>query len=266
VKHLKSSLRDLRRIFERSITVRDIAEAFASFDATQAAHEVRQFMEAREFDVVGVRREGLPAGYIRRTDLSTGTLSDHITSFDNQVLLPENASLLRAFEALRTTPRFLVTVMDQVWGIVTRGDLQKTPVRMWLFGLISLLEMQLLRLIRLYYPDDQWKSQISEGRMAQAVSILEDRRRRNEAIDLADCLQLADKRTIVAKTDSLKSLLGFPSRAKADETLGALEQLRNDLAHAQDVIAGRWPYIVDLAETAEDLLRRCEETGASNAT
>ena len=59
MKQLKSSLGDLRRLFTRTITLRDIAEPLVSFDHTQLAGEVRTFMEQREFDVVGVREHGV---------------------------------------------------------------------------------------------------------------------------------------------------------------------------------------------------------------
>ncbi|MBI2889897.1 MAG: hypothetical protein HYY13_03830 [Nitrospirae bacterium] len=38
-----------------------------------------------------------------------------------------------------------------------------------------------------------------------------------------------------------------------------LEDLRNELAHAQDIIAARWSWLVDLAEEVESLLSRAEE-------
>jgi hypothetical protein len=75
--------------------------------------------------------------------------------------------------------------MGHVSGIITKGDLQKAPLRMWLFGLLSLIEMQLLRLIRTTYPDDTWTQLLSYGRLGKAQQFLEDRQRRNEAIDLA---------------------------------------------------------------------------------
>lgn len=130
-------------------------------------------------------------------------------------------------------------ILGQVGGIVTKGDLQKIPVRMWLFGLISLIEMQLLRIIRDYYPDDSWKQKplISPDRLNKAEDQLKDRRRRNEAIDLADCLQFCDKRDIVLKSDDLCRLIGSDSTATY-ELLKSLENLRNELVHSQDIIAG----------------------------
>ena len=135
---------------------------------------------------------------------------------------------------------------------------------MWLFGLISLIEMQLLRIIRDYYPDDSWKHKISEnGRLKKAEDLFEKRRQRNEAIDLADCLQFCDKRDIVLKSDELCRLLGFDSTATCEQ-LKSLEDLRNELAHSQDIITGNRPRIVDLVGQAEDILRKCEKGNATH--
>jgi hypothetical protein len=111
---------------------------------------------------------------------------------------------------------------------------------MWLFGVLSLLEMQFLRLIRASYPQDTWERFISKNRLDKAKQMLQERKRRNEAIDLANCLQFSDKRTIVLKSDTLRHAIGFPSKDKGEELLKAFEHLRNELAHAQDIITGRW--------------------------
>ncbi len=153
---------------------------------------------------------------------------------------------------------------DQVWGIITRGDLQKAPVRMWLFGLISLLEMNFLRLIRLKFLEDSWKSLLKSTRLKHAQYILDDRRRRNEAIDLADCLEFGDKARILSKTEAIRSALGVPSEKEMSQLLQKLENLRNELAHSQDIITGKWPEVVELAEAAEELLIKCENAALTD--
>lgn len=69
MKHLKSSLRDLRQVFDRSVSVRYIAAPFVSFDAQRQVPDVWSFMEAKDFDVVGVRQNGTVVGYVHRADL-----------------------------------------------------------------------------------------------------------------------------------------------------------------------------------------------------
>jgi len=260
MKQLKSSVEDLREIFEKNIAVRHIAEPFCSFDEVADAQKVRDFMNGPEdYDVVGVRQRGLVTGYVHRTALVQGKIGDHLKKFESHELLPGTAPLLEALKVLADSGRVFVLSFGKVSGIITRGDLQKVLVRMWLFGLISLIEMQLLRIIRDRFPYDL-SELLTTGRIKKAKKLLEMRKKRNEAIDLADCLQFCDKREIVVKTKELHEKLGF-SETALETLLKELEKLRNNLAHAQDVITGNWPGIVDLASSAETFLKKCEGVG-----
>jgi hypothetical protein len=209
MKQLKSSLGDLRRLFARTITLRDIAEPLVSFDHSQSASEVRTFMERREYDVVGIREHGVVAGFALRSDLTGGSAGEHRRIFGTGDALPDSEALQSAFAALRDRRHVFITVLGHVGGIVTRGDLQKAPVRLWLFGLVSLLEMQMPRVVRERYPADAWVSLLSEERNAGAKRVFDERRRRNEENDLSDCLQLGDKATILMKDLELFALSGF---------------------------------------------------------
>jgi anion-transporting ArsA/GET3 family ATPase len=124
--------------------------------------------------------------------------------------------------------------------------------------------MNFLRLIRIRYAHDSWKSLLKPARLKHTQNILDDRRRRNEAIDLADCLEFGDKARIVAQTDAIRSALGLSSEEEMDQLLKKLENLRNELAHSQDIITGNWPEVVELAEEAEELLIKCEEAAITD--
>ena len=267
MKHLKSSLSDLRRIFEENFTVRYLAPPFVSFDDSRAADEVRTFMDQpRDYDVVGVRKDGLIEGYVNREDLGPGVLNDYLKPFEPNLLLDESANIRDALRLLCKPPhRVYVQVLGRVSGIVTKGDLQKLPVRMWLFGLISLVEMQLLRLIRYGWLDESWKKLISTQRLVDTQKLLNDRQSRNERIDLADCLQFCDKRDIVLENDKLRTELGFKSKGTGEKTLTQLENLRNNLDHAQDILEGRWRELFNLVVAAEDILDRAEKIDAETA-
>ena len=244
MKRLKSFSHDLHELFTQNITVREIAEPLASFDAERNVASVQKFMAEKDFDHIGVRRDGLAVGYAIRTHLMEGALGDHLIPFRGEDVIPANAPLLDALEALNDspddsqfTPRVFVATWDKVGGIVTFGDLQKAPVRMWLFGLITLTEMQMVRIIRAYYPNDCWQGRITKGRLDKAKGILADRRRRNEGVDLADCLQFCDKRNLIVRNDALRNRLGLGGLEEAELFLKELEDLRNELAHAQDILA-----------------------------
>jgi hypothetical protein len=53
VKHLKSTIEDLRDLFATGISVTHIAEPLVSFDSDQPAPTIKQFLTAKDFDLVG---------------------------------------------------------------------------------------------------------------------------------------------------------------------------------------------------------------------
>lgn len=258
MKQLKSSLSDLQRLFARTITLRDIAEPLSSFDVGQPAAEVRAFMADRGYDAVGVRRHGVVTGFVRCSELGPGTVGDYREAFSAANVLPDSEPLLAAFAALRERRHVFITVLGQVGGIITRGDLQKAPVRLWLFGLVSLLEMQLLRVVRERYPADAWTCHLTGERLAGARRVFAERRRRHEENDLSDCLQLGDKATILMKDPVLFAQSGFPSKQALETFFNDVGQLRNALAHANDILHGRWPELAELVVQLEAFLERLE--------
>jgi hypothetical protein len=259
VKQLKSTSSDLRQLFDQNITVRHVAEFLMSFDGNYRADEARRFMEDKDFDVIGVRHMGAVMGYAKRDKLGSGTLSDHLNQFEPSDLLPDGTPLLTTLKSLRDAPQKFVVILDHVSGIVTRGDMQKAPVRMWLFGLITLIEMQLLRVIRERYPDGSWKNLLKPTRLEAASNLYALRQQRKEAIDLADCLQFCDKREIILATPDLVTSMEIDPKGRRASCLKKLEQVRDRLAHSQDIVSGLWPDLVELANEAEEILRQCEE-------
>ncbi len=159
----------------------------------------------------------------------------------------------------------MVFVLDRnrVDGIVTRGDLQKAPVRMLLFGLITTLEMLLLSLVKESYPNDVWQGSLKLTRLDKAKALHAQRQSRNEAIELSDCLQFCDKTSLVLdKPDAWARLCD--SRGTAARVLRSAEALRDRLAHAQDIVSGSsWPETIDLVGNIQTFLEHGEATGAS---
>lgn len=257
MKQLKSSSVDLRKIFE-TISAGFISEPFASFDAEADVNMVRSFMAEQDYDVIGVRRNGLVVGNARRSDLGRGALSDYMVEFQDMEIVDASAPLIELLRHMRKSPRVYVRLLGEVGGIITSGDLQKAPVRMWLFGVISLIEMQLLRIIRQTYRDDSWDKFIKPDRLDSARQILNDRKQKNADIDLADCLQFCDKRDIVI--GNLWPQLGFESWESGMHLLKDVEGLRNNLAHSQDIVTGFWPGLINLADDAENFLLKLEST------
>ncbi|MBD2440379.1 hypothetical protein [Nostoc sp. FACHB-110] len=263
MKHLKSRSQDLRSLFENNITIEYVAEPLKSVSSQADVLEVFEWMRKQDFDVVGIESAETITGYIERSNLisaKSGQCGDYQKLFHSQELIAISTPLMKLLPILRQTPRLFVLDCNQVSGIVTCGDLQKAPVRMLLFGLVTLLEMNLLRLVRLYYPQDSWQKFLKAERLEIAKRLWRESQERNEATDLLDYLQFCDKRELVLHQPALLEQLELKSKRSGEKFLKSAEQLRNRLAHAQNLVTGSsWQDLISLAEAMETLLIRCEE-------
>jgi CBS domain-containing protein len=263
MKQLKSRSQDLRGLFENNITIEYVAEPLKSVQADTDVEEVLHWMQVHDFDVLGVESENAINGYVERAILlqaKSGKCSDYQKVFHPQELIAISTPLMKLLPILQNIPRLFVLDGNQVSGIITYGDLQKAPVRMLLFGLITLLEMNLLRLVRIYYPQDSWQKVLKNDRIDAARRLWRESQERNEATDLLDYIQFCDKRDLVLQQPELFQKLGLKSKRSGERFLKSAEHLRNRLAHAQSLVSGSsWKELISLAEAMETLLIKCEE-------
>ena len=255
MKQLKSTYQELRELFENEIKIKHIAEDLKCCNYEDSSTIIKNQMDSCDFDAMGIKNKGKIVGFIHRSELKTGLIKKYEKSFVDSDLIDETLPLISIFSALLKSPRKFVTRNKEVVGIVTRGDLQKAPVRMWLFGIISLLEMHLLRIIRGYFDGYKWCSHLKDGRIKKAEKCHNDRQRRNEELDLVDCLQLCDRIDLVLKIPVIKESIEEQFGKSAKRHLKSMEGLRDKLFHAQDIVTGStWPKLIDLIRNIERLL------------
>ncbi|MBD0385618.1 MAG: hypothetical protein ICV54_03570 [Nostoc sp. C3-bin3] len=262
MKQLKSRSQDLRSLFENNITIEYVAEPLKAMPANAEVTEVLHWMQAHNFDVIGVETEDTISGYVERSSLIEGKsrkCGDYQRVFHPKELIAISTPLIKLLPILQQTQRLFVLDCNQVNGIVTCGDLQKAPARMLLFGLVTLLEMNLLRLVRIYYPEDSWQKVLKPERLEVAQRLWRESQERNEATDLLDYLQFCDKRELILNQPELLQQLGLKYKRFGERFLKSAEQLRNRLAHAQNLVSGSsWAELISLAEAMETLLILCE--------
>ena len=75
----------LPRLFVEGFSAMDIAEPLVSFDESTRSEDVKAFMKEKDFDLVGVRRDGLVEGYVRREELVSGWLDEVIQAFQEAI-------------------------------------------------------------------------------------------------------------------------------------------------------------------------------------
>lgn len=260
MKYIKSSSRDFRDMFENSISVNTISEKLVCCSPMDDALKVRKSMDRADFDVLGVNENNQVSGYVEKTNLGAGHCKEYQNIFHPSQLIANSTPLIDILPIMKENNWIFVLEKNHVTSIVTRADLQKAPMRMFLFGLITLLEMNMQRIIVSFYTRNAWRIFLPPRRLDSARALLYERQRRNEAISLADCLQFCDKTQIIARSEKLRSKLGIQDEGLIKQKMLAIEGLRNRLAHAQDIVTGSsWEEVIDLTEYIGLLIQRCEE-------
>ena len=233
-------------LFLRGFAARDLAESLASFDEETPATTVLSSLDSQQLEFAGIRAGGAIAAWIARDDYGRDVASLRLRSFHEAKVLTDTASLNEVIEALEASRVVFVRSFGAINGIIHRGDAQKPAMRMWLFGLVTITELRVTRLIDECCPSGGWERYLSEGRLRKAHEIQEMRLRRGQRPSLLDCLQFADKGRIVARDDRLRELTRFASKREVDDFVASLQALRDNLAHSQDIM-GDWEAIRELA-------------------
>lgn len=248
------SQRRVQRLFTEAFIAKDIAEPLRSFDADRSAKKVRAKMEELGLEVIGIREGGIVAGYAWKADLQSADCGDCGRSFSRDQVISGDATLSEAILVLTRYDNCFVTVLDGVAGVITRADIEKPVVRMWLFGVITMLEMNITAEIRNKWPDGSWMELASPGRMRKAEELLEERQRRGQNTDLLECLQLSDKAKIILQDPDTLIRWEFESKGEVSRAIRSLESLRNNLAHSQQIVTYDWPQIVRLSHRVDQVV------------
>lgn len=130
------------------------------------------------------------------------------------------------------------------------------------FGIISVFEMRMVQRVREKYPDDTWQRYLKENRIELAKKVMKIRSNKNEAIDLAECIQLCDKKEIYGNSERLKVFHPFDSKGKWGKFMDEVEDLRNSIAHSNSVAFATWPDVAGLVDDIEKCLILLEEGGS----
>lgn len=256
-------LSEFRDLLDGAITARAIFEPLQSCPANADATSMRGILQHRDFDVAGVmeREYGPVTGWVAQRDLVSGSVADHRRQIPADQLISDAASLTEVLSAFVDHPFLFVRVGDGVQGIVARTDLNKPPVRVYLFGLISLLEMHLNFWVRRTYPSDQWQPCLGKGRLAAAREEKDRQSATGVHAEIVDCLQFCDRRDLVLADSALRDRLGLQGKQAAKRRLSAAEKLRNRLAHSQQNVSrgGAWDELIDLVRWIEELVATSDQ-------
>ncbi|VAX11670.1 Guanosine-3',5'-bis(Diphosphate) 3'-pyrophosphohydrolase [hydrothermal vent metagenome] len=242
----------LIRLFTEAFSAQDIAEPLRSLDINQSSEKALEIMERHNLDVVTLREEGQIIGYVRCGELETGICHSHMRSFRQGQIVNGDSTFTDIIHILTRQQYCFVSILGEVNGYISRSEINKPVVRMWLFGIITFVEMELVQMIRDFYPQDSWQDLLSPKRLQKALQLREERLRRGQHSELLDCLQFSDKGQILIENKELLKKMDISSRSTAKRIVKELESLRNNLAHSQDIVTYDWGPIVRLSYRLEE--------------
>ena len=247
----------LKQIFIDNVTAKSIFEPLLSCPINSSGIDAKNALTARDFDVAGIKcEEGDDVkGYVLTEEIGDDSLDKYIKRFDQKDLISDSTPIAEIFDALSHKNHVFVLFGNKVIGIITTADINKPPVRIYIFGIISLLEMHLNSWINHYYPHETWIENIQGNRIDEARKIYEKRKGNNQVLSLLECLQLCDKRELLKNNGDFRNLFGF-SKNKFDTFIKRSEKIRNELAHSQNSIISNmnWEKFVGTISLTEQFL------------
>jgi hypothetical protein len=254
-------LAELHKLLGNGITALAILEPVQSCPLDALAKDMSQVLADRDFDVAGVQEapDGPVIGFVHRESLTGGHVRDHLQQLTADGLTSDSTALATLLKVFKNRPSTFVLIGSEVRGIVTRADLNKPPVRVYLFGLISLLEMHLSFWVRQRF-EENWHEMVPRARLARAKNLHKLRRARNEQVSLIDCLQFCDKSDLLLREMDMIESLGLGTTEEGKIHLKRAEDLRNRLAHSQyDIRGDDWQNLITLVEWIESTLHTSDQ-------
>lgn len=181
-----------------------------------------------DFDQIPVRKDSSIIGVV--TLECKGSIEKCLHRLDESMLISAQEPLTQFIPLMAKHPPYrLVLQGGSIRGIVTRSDLLKLPVRVFVFTLVTHLELLMTDIIRKKYPDheeeSQWLKYLTEARQENVDKKQQSRKKENYDLPLLECTDFCDKRDIVRK------ICSFSNKFKDD--LEKIETyVRNAVAHA----------------------------------
>jgi hypothetical protein len=218
--------------FQNHLHLDAIAEEILLFTAENYKEE----MERRNFQTAVIQTQ---------TEVLKFDLPDqHPTPITADQVLSPNTPLFQAFPIIARKRRVFIGTPQHITHIATRSDLDKIPVRLGLFGLISVLESVLRDKVRSSIPE--WEESLSVDRLDAARKLYQLKTARAEEIDLIQCLQLGDLGSIFSKSQRFKRFGTSLSRKVYDDRIRNIGKLRDALAHSQNILPFDWVEIAEM--------------------
>ena len=202
----------------------------ASLSAVVPQSKEKQYDYLPVVDDEGSKIVGLlNTGELVQNSSCKGLVREYSHPLSEGNLIGADASILDFIKDADSNPCRLIVSGSEIIGLVTLSDLQRLPVRVALFALVTGLERTMADAISKQYADEnEWWELLNEGRQKKVREKVAKSKQDNGFVNTLLFTEFCDKRDIL--------LHFFPSlnKTKLRCQLEEIEDLRNQVAHAND--------------------------------
>ncbi len=258
-------LDDVVAVLDTGITAKSIASPIASSapQSDRKTREVRGYMKKNSFDRAAIAQSSNIVGYVNADELGTFPGDDpiglHVRPFEPDLLVSDGTPLPVVLQRMKNQTTIFVVGSDGIDGIITQADLEKQCMRVYLFGLVSLLEQELCRSMEeLSYQtvraaiqsgpaQDRFERDFGQKRMA------------GEELAPVYYTTLGTKRDLVLSVEKYWKPLGSIKR-EAAQKLSSVLTLRNALDHV-NLLSGSissWSSLCEAVQNVTGIIRSLE--------
>ena len=171
----------------------------------------------------------LNTGELVQNSSCKGLVGEYSHPLSEGNLIGADASILDFIKDADSNPCRLIVSGSEIIGLVTLSDLQRLPVRVALFALVTGLERTMAGAISKQYADEnEWWELLNEGRQKKVREKVAKSKQDNGFVNTLLFTEFCDKRDIL--------LHFFPSSLGKEKLrhLKEIEKLRDKVAHAND--------------------------------
>lgn len=215
-----------------------------SFRLREKVSNVLEKMEAHNFDVAPVAENGSVQWFVQRKALKAQNSSTFLKEVAESIMvkyvISEQTKIEELLDLLTKQDFFFVIGKKEVTGLITAADLNRRPVKLLFYLLISELEARLIEMIKHRFP--QITDSFKHLRPAQKMEIegyLEGSRRGDSEISVEQYFSTSHVMTIVVEDSILREQLGYRSKKQARKNLDPIVSLRNKIMHPRSLIKDR---------------------------
>lgn len=149
-------------------------------------------------------------------------------------LLSGSTPINRLPDLLSKREFFLVFEVDRIRRILTRSDLNKLPMRVYLHTLLDHVEALMADVIEREYPFGRWLRFLSDQRRVSELHA--KKKKAGTDTRLIDCTSLTNKIRILQQNDALRNRLEYVSGKTYRTTKRRITHVRNKVSHAGEII------------------------------